>query len=89
MDGWARGITAQPVLIDLVFFAILGLGADLMGTPFSLYDIFVIEERFGFNKTTPKIFIMDKLKGWLLGAIIGGGLLALIVWFYRVTGSLF
>ncbi len=54
-----------------------------MGTPFSLYDIFVIEERFGFNKTTPKIFIMDKLKGWLLGAIIGGGLLALIVWFYQ------
>jgi STE24 endopeptidase len=89
VDGWARGITAQPVLIVLVFFAILGLGADLMGTPFSLYDIFVIEERFGFNKTTPKIFIMDKLKGWLLGAIIGGGLLALIVWFYRVTGSLF
>jgi STE24 endopeptidase len=79
VDGWARGITAQPVLIVLVFFAILGLVADLMGTPFSLYDIFVIEEKFGFNKTTPKIFVMDKLKGWLLGAIIGGGLLALIV----------
>jgi STE24 endopeptidase len=89
VDGWARGITSQPVLIVLVFFAILGLGSDLMGTPFSLYDIFVIEERFGFNKTTPAIFVMDKLKGWLLGAIIGGGLLALIVWFYRVTGSLF
>jgi STE24 endopeptidase len=89
VDGWARGITTQPVLIVLVFFAILGLGADLMGTPFSLYDIFVIEERFGFNKITPKIFVMDKLKGWLLGTIIGGGLLALIVWFYRVTGSLF
>jgi len=89
VDGWARGITSQPVLIVLVFFAILGLGADLMGTPFSLYDIFVIEERFGFNKTTPRIFVMDKLKGWLLGATIGGGLLALIVWFYRVTGSLF
>jgi len=89
VDGWARDITAQPILIVLVFFAILGLGADLVGTPFSLYDIFIIEERFGFNKTTPKIFVMDKLKGWLLGAIIGGGLLALVVWFYHVTGSLF
>ncbi len=89
VDGWARDITAQPVLIVLVFFAILGIGADLMGTPFSLYDIFVIEERFGFNKTTPGIYVMDKLKGWLLGAIIGGGLLALIVWFYQVTGSRF
>ncbi len=89
VDGWARGLTTQPVLIVLVFFAILGIGSDLIGTPFSLYDIFVIEERFGFNKTTLKIFIMDKLKGWLLGAIIGGGLLALIVWFYRVTGPLF
>jgi STE24 endopeptidase len=89
VDGWARDITARPVLIVLVFFAILGLGADLMGTPFSLYNIFVIEERFGFNKTTPRIFVMDKLKGWLLGAIIGGGLLALIVWFYDMTGSLF
>jgi STE24 endopeptidase len=89
VDGWARGITSQPILIVLVFFAILGLGADLMGTPFSLYDIFVIEERFGFNKITPKIFVTDKLKSWLLGAILGGGLLALIVWFYRVTGSLF
>jgi STE24 endopeptidase len=89
VDGWARGITDQPILIVLVFFAILGLGADLMGTPFSLYDIFVIEERFGFNKFTPKIFVTDKLKAYLLGAILGGGLLALIVWFYRVTGSLF
>ena len=87
VDGWARGITNHPVLIVLVFFAILGLGADLMSTPFSLYDTFVIEERFGFNKTTPKTLLMDKLKGWMLGAIIGGGLLALIVWFYQVTGS--
>ncbi len=89
VDGWARGITDRPVLIVLVFFAILGLGADLMGMPFSLYDIFVIEERFGFNKMTPKIFITDKLKAWLLSGIIGGGLLALIVWFYRMTGPLF
>jgi STE24 endopeptidase len=89
VDGWARGITSQPVLLVLLFFGILGLAADLIGTPFSLYNIFVIEEKFGFNKTTPRLFVMDKMKGWLLGALLGGGLLALIVWFYGLTASLF
>ena len=50
---------------------------------------FVIEEKFGFNKTTARTFILDKLKGWLLALIIGGGLLALIVWFYKVTTDMF
>jgi len=89
VDGWARYITSQPVLSVLVFFGILAFGSDLLGTPFSLYDTFVIEERFGFNKTTLKTFFLDKLKGWLLGALIGGGLLAVIVWFYHITGPLF
>jgi STE24 endopeptidase len=73
----------------LVFFGILGLASDLINTPFSLYDTFVIEEKFGFNKTTPLTFLADKLKGWMLGILIGGGLLALIVWFYQLTTSLF
>jgi len=50
-----------------------------------VYDTFVIEQRFGFNKTTPILFITDKLKGWLLTALIGGGLMALVVWFYLQT----
>jgi STE24 endopeptidase len=89
VDEWAREITQHPVLLVLVFFAVLGIAADLLNTPFSLYDIFVIEEKFGFNRTTARIYVLDKLKGWLLGAIIGGGLLALIVWFYRLTASSF
>jgi STE24 endopeptidase len=89
VDGWAREITRQPVLITVIFFGILGLASDLITTPFSLYDTFVIEERFGFNKTTPATFVLDKLKGWLLGAVIGGGLLCLVVWFYQITASLF
>src|SRR6185436_14558996 len=48
-----------------------------------------IEEKFGFNKMNLKTFILDKLKGYLLGAIIGGSLLALIVWIYGETGKLF
>jgi len=85
VDRLAAGISSHPVLHPLIFFGILGLAFDLLNTPFAVYDTFVIEQRFGFNKTTPLLFITDKLKGWLLTVIIGGGLLALIVWFYLLT----
>ncbi len=89
VDQWAREISGQPVLTALIFFGILMLASDLLNTPFSVYSIFSIEERFGFNKTTPKTFVLDKLKGWLLGALIGGGLLALIIFIYLKTTHLF
>ncbi len=89
VDSLVREYTTHPILMALFFFGILGLAADLLSTPFSAYSTFVIEERFGFNKTTVKTFILDKLKGWILGAIIGGGLLSLIVWIYLATGSYF
>ena len=85
VDSLAAGISAHPVLHPLIFFGILGLAFDLLNTPFAVYDTFVIEQRFGFNKTTPLLFITDKLKGWLLSAVIGGGLMALIIWFYLQT----
>ena len=85
IDELAAGISAHPILQPLIFFGILGLAFDILNTPFAVYDTFVIEQRFGFNKTTPALFITDKLKGWLLTAIIGGGLLALVVWFYLQT----
>jgi STE24 endopeptidase len=89
VDGWARGITQHTIPMVLIFFGILALASDIVGTPFALYEIFVIEEKFGFNRTTPRIYMLDKIKGWLLGAIIGGGLLSLVIWFYQKTGSLF
>lgn len=88
-DRIARSITESPVLIALIFFGMLMLASDIINTPFAVYDIFVIEEKFGFNKTKPFTFILDKLKSWLLAAVIGGGLLALIIWFYMQTKSLF
>ena len=78
LDQVVREWTTHPILMALCFFGILGLASDLLSTPFSVYSTFVIEERFGFNKTTPRTFILDKLKGWLLGAVIGGGLNNLI-----------
>jgi len=89
VDTWTRGITTHPILMVLIFFAILALASDLISTPFSIYDTFVIEEKFGFNRMTPGTFLSDKIKGWLLGALIGGGLLAVVVWFYQRTGELF
>ena len=89
IDLFVRQYTHNPILMALFFFGILGFASDLLGMPFSLYKIFVIEERFGFNKTTVKTFVADKLKGYLLGLIVGGGLLSLIVWIYQSTGHYF
>ena len=88
-DSVARGITENPIWLALVFFGMVMLASDVINTPFSIYDTFVIEERFGFNKTTVRTFIADKLKGWLLMGLIGGGLLALIIWFYGLTNQYF
>ncbi len=82
VDGIAREWASHPITIALIFFGILMLASDIISTPFSYYSTFVIEERYGFNKMTPKTFWLDKLKGWLLGAIIGGAFLSLIIWFY-------
>ncbi|MEN8157705.1 MAG: M48 family metallopeptidase [Bacteroidota bacterium] len=89
LDRWVSGMISNYIVVVLVFFGILGFISDILTTPFALYGTFVIEERYGFNRTTVKTFILDKLKGWLLGAIIGGGLLALITWIYMLTGPLF
>ncbi len=89
LDNFVRQYTDNPIWMAIMFFGIFGLAADLLSTPLSIYSTFVIEEKFGFNKTTAKTFILDKLKGWVLGAIIGGGLLALVVWIYETTGSWF
>ncbi|RRO21881.1 M48 family metallopeptidase [Flavobacteriaceae bacterium 14752] len=82
VDDIARDWASHPITIALIFFGILMLASDIISTPFSYYSTFVIEEKYGFNKMTPKIFWLDKLKGWLLGALIGGALLSLIIWFY-------
>lgn len=87
-DALAERI-ASPVLAGLTYFGILGFAADLLSLPFSIYRVFVIEERFGFNKTTMRTFIFDKLKGWLLMVLIGGPIAALIIWIYLSIPDLF
>ena len=89
VDEIARSISENSIIITLVFFGIIMLASDILSTPFSYYQTFVIEEKYGFNKTTLKTFFLDKLKGWLMMIVVGGLLLSAIVWFYESTGSNF
>jgi len=89
LDSYVSNITHNEYFRALLFFGILGLVMDLITIPFQIYGTFVIEEKFGFNKTTPLTFITDKFKGWLIGAIIGGGLLMFIMWAWSETGGWF
>lgn len=89
IDGFVRTYTESPIVLAILFFGIIGFASDLLGIPLEVYHTFVIEERYGFNKTTPKTFVFDKFKSWLLGALIGGGILALIIFIYEKSGSLF
>jgi len=68
------------IIQALVFFGLIFIASDILNTPFQIYHTFVIEEKFGFNKTTLKLFIVDKLKGYLLTAIIGGAILSLLLY---------
>jgi STE24 endopeptidase len=88
-DQVARTVTSSPIWVALLFFSIIMLASDIINTPFALYDTFVIEERFGFNKTTIITFFLDKIKGWLIAAVLGGGITALIIWFYLITQYMF
>lgn len=87
VDNIARSLTENPIIIAIIFFGIIMFASDIIQIPFSIYDTFVIESKFGFNKTTPRVYILDKIKGWILMVIIGGGLLALITWFYTKVGN--
>lgn len=89
LDGLVGQIFANELWQPLLFFGIIGLASMLISLPFSIYDTFVIEEHFGFNKTTVGTFIGDLIKSLLLGAVIGGLLLFLMVWFYHWAGSYF
>ena len=72
----------------LIYIAVLVLLKSLLTLPFSIYSTFVIEEKFGFNKTTPKTYFLDILKGLLLGLVLGGPLLAGLLYFFQSLGSL-
>ena len=89
VDSLFRPYFNSDIILALVFFAVLMLASDILTLPFQWYGTFVIEEKYGFNKTTVKTFITDKLKGYLLAALIGGGLLSALIYLVETIGPNF
>jgi STE24 endopeptidase len=89
IDSLARTLSLNLVVISLVFFGIIGFASDLINIPFSFYDTFVIEKRYGFNTMSVRTFITDHIKSWFIALLVGIPVLGLITWFYYKTGLYF
>jgi STE24 endopeptidase len=87
IDSFVRSFDFGPIITGLLFTGILLILKLLISLPFSIYSTFVIEEKFGFNKTTPKIFLTDIIKSVVLSAVLGGILLSIIFWFLESGGK--
>jgi len=86
LDKWVRTFELGPILSGLVYMGVLMLLKAALSLPFSVYATFVIEARFGFNKTTLQTFVMDLLKGLILALLLGTPLLAAILAFFQYAG---
>jgi STE24 endopeptidase len=89
LDNLLQDYFSNSIFLAIVFFAIIGLASFLVSLPFSIYDTFVIESKFGFNKMTPKTFILDTIKTVVMSAIIGGLLLFTIIYIYQMSADWF
>lgn len=89
IDSILRDFVQNEILLALTFFGVITIASDILTLPFQWHRIFVIEEKYGFNKTTLKIFIADKLKGYILGALIGGALLTALIYLVQTIGPSF
>ena len=86
LDTILRGLEIGIIWRGLLFIGALLLLRTLLSLPFSLYSTFVIEEEFGFNRTTPATFALDLLKGVLLAVLLGGPLLAAVLAIFQYAG---
>ncbi|MDF2157512.1 M48 family metallopeptidase [Algoriphagus sp. CAU 1675] len=87
IDSWVGTWVGNPLFHSLAFFAVVFIGSDLLSLPFDYYSTFVIEEKYGFNKTSHGTFFSDKLKGYVLSILVGGGLLLLFLWLIHQMGK--
>ncbi|MDP8290404.1 MAG: M48 family metallopeptidase [Candidatus Susulua stagnicola] len=88
VDQLARSFNLNLIFTGLIFTGILFFFFQIIEIPFSIYHTFVIEEKYGFNRTKPKTFFLDLIKGWVLSIIIGGLLFSLVLWFFITSGEL-
>lgn len=89
IDNHLRLIIENEYLLTLAFFGLIFLLSFVFSIPLEWYQTFVIEEKYGFNKTTLQLFVADKLKSLLLSVLLGGLLIFVLVWFYNQTQNLF
>ena len=87
VDRFARSFELGPIPTGLIFAGVLILAYHIIHIPFSIYETFIIEEKYGFNKTTVKTFVLDILKTWVLVALIGSILLSIVLWFFEKAGG--
>ncbi|MBR9979197.1 MAG: M48 family metallopeptidase [Bacteroidetes bacterium] len=88
LDQYLRAFAFSDLVTGLLYIGILALGMGILHLPFSMYSTFIIEERFGFNRSTPRIFVLDLLKSLALAVVVGVPILALILWLFDAAGSL-
>jgi STE24 endopeptidase len=87
LDGRVRSLDLHEVAGGLIYIGALLLLKSLLSLPVSIYATFVIESRFGFNKTTWRVFIKDRIKGLLLALLLGAPLVAAILAFFQYAGA--
>jgi len=87
LDTFVREKASNPIISGLIFFGILFIINDILNLPFSLYSTFVIEEKYGFNKTTIQTFIIDKMKGYGLTIVLGSLIMVPVMYFFNTYGS--
>jgi STE24 endopeptidase len=88
LDQFLRGYGFNPIVCGVLYIGVLLLLQSLIDLPFSIFKTFVIEAKFGFNKTTPAVFAADIVKTIALSLLLGIPLLAAVLWFFEVAGSM-
>ena len=83
LDEFVRSNTTHYIISGLLFFGILFLINDILNIPFSLYSTFVVEEKYGFNKTSIHTFIADKCKGYGLTIVFGSAIMVPVFYFFN------
>ena len=87
LDVWVVSLNFSPIVSGLIYIGVIALLSMLLGIPFSYYSSFVIEERFGFNKSTRATFIKDQVLSLFLAVLLGGPIVALLLWFFTSLGD--
>ena len=87
LDLWLRSFQLPAVATGVAYFAALCIARELLLLPFELYDTFVIEQRFGFNRSTLGTFVADRIKQWVLSGILMSAIVALVLFLFEHFGS--